>query len=92
MGVLNYTNALNELQRAVHPLVRYAGARDADRAPHRLPARLRDRVPRRKVAERAVLLVIVPFFVTFLIRTLSWKTILADSGFVVERAQTLGIL
>ena len=27
-----------------------------------------------------LLLVIVPFFVTYLIRTLSWETILSDSG------------
>ena len=32
-------------------------------------------------------LVILPFFVTFLIRTLAWKTILADDGWVVQRAQ-----
>ncbi len=29
-------------------------------------------------------LVILPFFVTFLIRTLAWKTILADDGWVVS--------
>ena len=32
-----------------------------------------------------LLLVIVPFFVTYLIRTLSWETILADDGVVVTR-------
>ena len=34
-----------------------------------------------------LLLVIVPFFVTYLIRTLSWETILSDSGIVVEHAE-----
>ena len=29
-------------------------------------------------------LVILPFFVTFLIRTIAWKTILADDGWVVS--------
>ncbi len=29
-------------------------------------------------------LVILPFFVTFLIRTIAWKTILADEGWVVS--------
>ena len=29
-------------------------------------------------------LVILPFFVTFLVRTLAWKTILADDGWVVD--------
>jgi len=37
-------------------------------------------------------LVILPFFVTFLIRTLAWKTILADDGFVVSTLNSLGLL
>ncbi len=39
-----------------------------------------------------LLLVIVPFFVTYLIRTLSWETILSDSGLVVNTLQTIGIV
>jgi spermidine/putrescine transport system permease protein len=39
-----------------------------------------------------LLLVIAPFFVTYLIRTLAWKTILADNGFVVDTLQTLRLL
>ena len=39
-----------------------------------------------------LLLVIVPFFVTYLIRTLSWETILSDSGVVVSTLKTLGIV
>jgi spermidine/putrescine transport system permease protein len=37
-------------------------------------------------------LVILPFFVTFLIRTLAWKTILADDGWVVHTLGSLGLL
>jgi len=37
-------------------------------------------------------LVILPFFVTFLIRTLAWKTILADDGWVVSFLGTLHLL
>jgi len=37
-------------------------------------------------------LVILPFFVTFLIRTLAWKTILADDGFVVSLLNSLHLL
>ena len=37
-------------------------------------------------------LVILPFFVTFLIRTLAWKTILADDGFVVSALDSVGLL
>jgi len=39
-----------------------------------------------------LLLVIAPFFVTYLIRTLAWKTILADQGFVVDALRTLHLV
>jgi spermidine/putrescine transport system permease protein len=39
-----------------------------------------------------LLAVIVPFFVTYLIRTLSWETILNDDGIVVDVLKTVGIL
>jgi spermidine/putrescine transport system permease protein len=37
-------------------------------------------------------LVILPFFVTFLLRTLAWKTIVADGGTIVGILETLGML
>lgn len=37
-------------------------------------------------------LVILPFFVTFLIRTIAWKTILADEGWVVSALGGIGLL
>ncbi|HYJ54218.1 MAG TPA: ABC transporter permease [Mycobacterium sp.] len=37
-------------------------------------------------------LVILPFFVTFLIRTIAWKTILADEGWVVSTLGAVGLL
>jgi spermidine/putrescine transport system permease protein len=39
-----------------------------------------------------LLAVIVPFFVTYLIRTLSWETILSDDGFVVNTLQAVGLV
>jgi spermidine/putrescine transport system permease protein len=39
-----------------------------------------------------LLLVIAPFFVTYLIRTLAWQTILADDGVVVSTLQAIGVL
>jgi spermidine/putrescine transport system permease protein len=39
-----------------------------------------------------LLAVIVPFFITYLIRTLSWETILSDSGLVVDALRTLGLV
>ena len=35
--------------------------------------------------------VIAPFFTTYLIRTIAWKTILFDDGTVVERAADAGL-
>ena len=39
-----------------------------------------------------LVLVIAPFFTSFLVRTLSWKLILADNGFVVNTLQALHLL
>ena len=39
-----------------------------------------------------LMMVVAPFFVTYLIRTLAWETILSDDGLVVNTLQTLGIL
>jgi spermidine/putrescine transport system permease protein len=39
-----------------------------------------------------LLLVIAPFFVTYLIRTLAWETILADDGFVANTFRHLHLL
>jgi spermidine/putrescine transport system permease protein len=45
-----------------------------------------------KYRNALLLLVIVPFFVTYLIRTLSWETILSDDGVVVGFLQTVGLV
>jgi spermidine/putrescine transport system permease protein len=39
-----------------------------------------------------LVLVIAPFFVTYLIRTLAWQTILADDGFVADVMRTIGVI
>jgi spermidine/putrescine transport system permease protein len=39
-----------------------------------------------------LLAVIVPFFVTYLLRTISWETILADSSLVVDTLRSIGIV
>jgi spermidine/putrescine transport system permease protein len=39
-----------------------------------------------------MILVIAPFFTSFLVRTLAWKTILADGGVVVDTLNTLHVL
>jgi spermidine/putrescine transport system permease protein len=39
-----------------------------------------------------LVLVIAPFFTSFLVRTLAWKSILSDNGFIVETLKTLSLL
>src|SRR5919199_5926948 len=39
-----------------------------------------------------LLLIILPFFVSYVLRTVSWQLILADNGFVVARFQDLGLI
>jgi spermidine/putrescine transport system permease protein len=39
-----------------------------------------------------LVLVIAPFFTSFLVRTLAWKSILSDNGFIVETLKTLQLL
>ncbi|MGH3357042.1 MAG: ABC transporter permease [Nocardioidaceae bacterium] len=39
-----------------------------------------------------LVLVIAPFFTSFLVRTLAWKSILSDNGFVVQTLQSAGLV
>ena len=39
-----------------------------------------------------LVLVIAPFFTSFLVRTLAWKSILSDNGFVVDTLKAVGLL
>jgi spermidine/putrescine transport system permease protein len=39
-----------------------------------------------------LLLIVLPFFTSYLVRTVAWQTILADDGWVVNFLQTVGLL
>ena len=39
-----------------------------------------------------LILIILPFFTSYLVRTVAWQTILTDDGFVVNALQTVGLL
>src|SRR5918995_7478149 len=39
-----------------------------------------------------LLLIILPFFVSYVLRTVSWQTILADNGFVADTLRAVGLL
>ena len=39
-----------------------------------------------------LLLVVLPFFTSYIVRTVAWQTILSDDGFVVDTGKTLGLI
>ena len=77
----NYSDALTQLPRAARPLVRLRGDRDRARARR---SAIRSRTGSRSAAGAgrtcSCSSIIAPFFVTYLIRTLAWQTILSDDG------------
>ncbi len=40
----------------------------------------------------ALILIIAPFFMSFLLRTLAWKAIFADEGWIVSTLESIGVL
>jgi spermidine/putrescine transport system permease protein len=45
-----------------------------------------------RCANLMLLLIILPFFTSYLVRTIAWQTILSDNGFVAERLRDVGLL
>src|SRR3712207_1756479 len=39
-----------------------------------------------------LLLIILPFFTSYLVRTVAWQTILSDNGFIADRLRDVGLL
>ena len=68
----------------------YAADRDAPVLRDRLPARVLHRVQGGRLKNFMLLLIILPFFVSYVLRTVSWQLILADNGWVVSRLQDVG--
>jgi spermidine/putrescine transport system permease protein len=46
----------------------------------------------RRYRNLLLLLVVLPFFTSYLVRTVSWQLILADNGWVVHRLQDVGLV
>jgi spermidine/putrescine transport system permease protein len=88
----NYTNALSDYNEQFIRSFEYAGLATLIAFLIGYPLAYVIAFRGGKWRNAMLLLVIVPFFVTYLIRTLSWETILSDSGFVVNTLKSLGIL
>jgi spermidine/putrescine transport system permease protein len=88
----NYTNALDDFSEQFVRSFEYAGLATLIALAIGYPLAYVIAFRGGKWRNALLLLVIVPFFVTYLIRTLSWETILSDSGIVVSTLKTLGIV
>ena len=88
----NYSDALATYGPHFLRSFLYAGRSHPALSAHRLPARVHDRLPRGPLALVLLVMVIAPFFTSFLIRTLAWKTILSDGGPVVGVLKSVHIL
>ena len=88
----NYTNALNDYSEQFIRSFEYAALATLIALLIGYPLAYVIAFRGGKWRNALLLLVIVPFFVTYLIRTLSWETILSDSGVVVSTLKTLGIV
>ncbi len=88
----NYTNALSDYNEQFIRSFEYAGLATIFGLLIGYPLAYVIAFRGGKYRNALLLAVIVPFFVTYLIRTLSWETILSDSGFVVETLRTIGIV
>jgi spermidine/putrescine transport system permease protein len=88
----NYTNALSDYSEQFIRSFEYAGLATAISLLIGYPLAYVIAFRGGRYRNALLLLVIVPFFVTYLIRTLSWETILSDSGIVVNTLQTVGIV
>lgn len=88
----NYTSAWSEFYPQLIRSFLYAGA--ATLAALAIAYPLAYTIAFKAGRYRNVLLVLVvaPFYTSFLLRTLAWKTILADNGIIVTTMERLGIL
>ena len=88
----NYTNAISDFSDQLLRSFKYAGMATVIALIIGYPLAYVIAFRAGRWRNALLLAVIVPFFVTYLIRTLSWETILSDSGLVVSTLKTIGIV
>src|SRR5918998_5388342 len=88
----NYTNAISDFSEQLLRSFEYAGLATLFSFLIGYPLAYVIAFRGGRYRNALLLLVIVPFFVTYLIRTLSWETILADSSVVLEVLRGIGLV
>ncbi len=88
----NYTNAVSEFEPQLLRSFEYAGIATALALAVSYPLAYWIAFRGGRWKNLLLLFIIAPFFVTYLIRTLAWETILADEGPVVGVLRSIGVL
>jgi len=88
----NYTSAWSEFYPQLIRSFLYAGAATLAALAIAYPLAYTIAFKAGKYRNVLLVLVVAPFYTSFLLRTLAWKTILADNGIIVETMERLGIL
>jgi spermidine/putrescine transport system permease protein len=88
----NYTDAISDFSEQFLRSFEYAGMATAIALAIGYPLAYVIAFRAGRWRNALLLAVIVPFFVTYLIRTLSWETILSDSSLVVETMRSVGVI
>jgi spermidine/putrescine transport system permease protein len=88
----NYWTALSEFQAPFLRSLLYAGAATVLAVLLAYPLAYAIAFKAGRWKNLMLVLVIAPFFTSFLVRTLAWKSILSDNGFIVNFLQAVHIL
>jgi spermidine/putrescine transport system permease protein len=88
----NYWNAIHDYRDQFIRSIEYAGIATALALVFSYPVAYWIAFRGGRWKNLLLLFIVAPFFVTYLIRTLAWETILSDHGFVVRTLQTLHLL
>jgi spermidine/putrescine transport system permease protein len=88
----NYSNALSDYQEQFFRSIYYAGMATIAAFVISFPLAYFIAFKAGRWRNLMLLLIILPFFTSYLVRTVAWQTILADNGFVAERMRDVGLL
>jgi spermidine/putrescine transport system permease protein len=88
----NYTNAIDQYGGHIVRSIGYAATATVFAFIIAFPLAYFIAFRARRSKPLLLLLIILPFFTSYLVRTVAWQTILSDDGFVVNTLQTVGLL
>ena len=88
----NYSDAISQYHAQLFRALEYAGIATAVALAISYPLAYWIAFRGGRWKNLLLLFIIAPFFVTYLIRTLAWQTILSDGGVVVDTLKAIGIV